>query len=274
MNTPPNEKTSILQNEINQLGPWFHNIHLPDGTQTAPDHFLGNFPQFKWNELEQYIPKDLSGWKVLDIGCNAGFYSIELAKRGASVLAIDLDPHYLKQANWVARQFKLEKQITFSQMQIYDLVNINDDFDIVWFMGVFYHLRYPVLGLDIVAEKTKKMMVFQTLSMPDNVVQEITDNYNINDREKMNEAGWPKMAFIEKKLNGDLTNWWAPNRAAIEALMRTCGLEVVHRPGKETYICQPSANGQAVSKDWNRSEFLSATGRDWKNHLEAKTSGK
>ena len=86
--------------EIEQLGPWFHNLHLPNGAQTAPHHTLGDFPAFKWQQLEDYIPADLSGWEVLDIGCNAGFYSIELARRCANVLGIDVDPHYLRQAEW------------------------------------------------------------------------------------------------------------------------------------------------------------------------------
>src|SRR3954463_5960088 len=87
---------------IAALGPWFHNIHLPDGTQTAPDHFLGDFPRFKWEALADHLPADLEGWTALDIGCNAGFYTFELAARGARVTGIDVDPHYLAQAEWAA----------------------------------------------------------------------------------------------------------------------------------------------------------------------------
>ena len=50
-----------VQEKIKQLGPWFHNIHLPDGTQTYPDHFLGDFPKFKWDEIAPYIPENLDG---------------------------------------------------------------------------------------------------------------------------------------------------------------------------------------------------------------------
>ena len=57
--------------------------------------FLGDFPSFKWEELKAHIPENLEGEKVLDSGCNAGFYSFKLAKRGAQVTGIDLDPHYL-----------------------------------------------------------------------------------------------------------------------------------------------------------------------------------
>src|SRR5690606_5214626 len=93
-----------LAEQIASMGHWFHNLHLPDGTQTAPDHPLGDFPAYKWQRLAKHIPEDLTGWTVLDIGCNAGFYSIELAKRGAAVTAIDRDSHYLTQAQWAVQQ--------------------------------------------------------------------------------------------------------------------------------------------------------------------------
>src|SRR5690606_2749030 len=103
--------TNQIEKEIAALGPWFHNLHLPDGTQTAPNHPLGDFPRFKWNEIEPHLP-DISGWRVLDIGCNAGFYSFALAAKGASVTAIDVDPHYLRQAKWAVRKLGLERQVT------------------------------------------------------------------------------------------------------------------------------------------------------------------
>src|SRR5437763_2281881 len=101
------KQSSSLAREIQQLGPWFHNLHLPDGTQTCPDHWLGDFPAFKWQQLSPHVPQDLSGWTCLDIGCNAGFYSFELARRGATVLGIDVDARYLKQARWACERFHL-----------------------------------------------------------------------------------------------------------------------------------------------------------------------
>src|SRR5687767_3318569 len=141
-----------LQREIKALGPWFHNLHLPDGTQTLPDHFLGgDFPTFKWREIRSAIPKRLDGWRVLDVGCNAGFYSFELAKRGASVVGIDVDDHYLAQARWAAEQLGMSERVEFRQMEVYEIARSRDKFDLVWFMGVFYHLRYPLLALDLLA---------------------------------------------------------------------------------------------------------------------------
>ena len=151
---------SHIRNRIEELGPWFHNIHLPDGTQTAPDHFLGDFPHTKWQQLSPLLPEDLSGRTALDIGCNAGFYSLELARRGAEVTAIDFDPNYLRQATWVLEQYQLSERVTLRQMQVYDLAHEEQQYDIVLFMGVFYHLRYPLLALDIVTRLVGEMMVF------------------------------------------------------------------------------------------------------------------
>src|SRR3954471_5402952 len=80
--------------EIAEMAPWFHNLRLPRGITTAPDHPLGDFPSYKWQQIAPALPADLSGCRALDIGCNAGFYSFELAKRGARVLSVDHDEHY------------------------------------------------------------------------------------------------------------------------------------------------------------------------------------
>ena len=226
--------------EVAALAPWFHNLHLPGGEQTVPDHFIGgDFPRFKWDQIAPAIPQDLSGWRVLDVGCNAGFYSFELARRGASVLAIDVDAHYLKQARWAAQQFGLQDRVEFRQQQVYELGRSQEQFDLVWFMGVFYHLRYPLLALDLLARRTRRLMVFQTLSIPGEEVHADTLDHPIHEREPLLAAGWPKMAFIEHKFSGDPTNWWVPNHAGIEAMLRSSGLQVTARPAGEIYVCTP-----------------------------------
>jgi len=60
-----------LRKRIEALSPWFHNLDLA-GIHTAPDHFLGDYPAYKWRCIADAIPEDLAGWTVLDIGCNAG----------------------------------------------------------------------------------------------------------------------------------------------------------------------------------------------------------
>ncbi len=249
-----------LERKIVEMGPWFHNIHLPGEVQTAPEHPLGDFPAFKWRRISPFLPEDLSGWTALDIGCNAGFYSFELARRGAKVTGIDCNEHYLRQARWAAETLSLEKRIEFKKMQVYDIVRIPQNYDLVLFMGLFYHLRYPLLATDIVAEKVTRLMVFQTLTMPGDEVLEPVENVGIYERNVMREPGWPKMAFIEKRLAGDPTNWWAPNHSAVEAILRSSGFQVVNRIAHEIYLCRPEAADPYHTGEMKRLEFLSATG--------------
>lgn len=246
MSVSPATTDRGLQAEVAALAPWFHNLHLPDGTQTAPGHVLGDFPARKWREIAVCVPADLNGWDVLDVGCNAGFYSFELARRGARVTAIDVDAHYLRQAQWAARQYGLQDRITFRQTQVYAVAPEPQSYDLIWFMGVFYHLRYPLLALDILRRKARDLMMFQTLTMPGEEILEVPDDMDLLKRELMQEPGWPKMAFIEHRLADDPTNWWAANHAGVEALLRSSGFRVVERPAHEVYLCQTEAGPQAL----------------------------
>src|SRR5690606_32462853 len=128
--------------EVRRLGDWFHNLHLPDGVETAPDHPLGDFPARKWERVRHVVPDDLSGWRVLDVGCNAGFYSFALAARGAEVLGVDIDERYLAQARWAMQHMRSERPPTFRRLSVYRLRELDGPFDLVWFMGVAYHLRH------------------------------------------------------------------------------------------------------------------------------------
>lgn len=246
LQSPGTAATGPLAAEIAALGPWFHNLHLPGGVQTAPDHPLGDFPRGKWQQLAPLLPADLQGARALDIGCNAGFYAFELARRGADVLAIDSDAHYLRQAAWARRRLPGGSRVRLRQAQVYDLARWPDRFDLILFMGVFYHLRYPLLALDIVAQRVRERLVFQSLSLRDGGAEAPSRSLGWLDMVALNDAGWPKMAFIEHELAGDPTNWWIPNHACMEAMLRSAGLEVESRPGHELLVCRPT--GQPVAE--------------------------
>jgi tRNA (mo5U34)-methyltransferase len=251
--------------EISRLAPWFHNLHLPDGVQTAPDHFLGDFPRYKWETLAPHLPERLDGWTALDIGCNAGYYSFELARRGASVLGIDLDEHYLRQAQWAARELGCAQRVEFRRMQVYELPRLGRQFDLVLFLGVFYHLRYPLLGLDLVARCTRRLMVFQTLTLPGMEVHLDTSDRPIDEREELLLAGWPKMAFVEQRFAGDPTNWWVPNHAGVLAMLRSSGLVPRRHLGHEIYLCEPAAPDSPSAAPYDYTpELRAATGREWR----------
>ena len=226
--------------EIAALGPWFHNLHLPDGRQTAPDHPLGDFPAFKWRELAGEVAADLRGARALDIGCNAGFYSFELARRGAQVLALDSDEHYLRQARWAARWLDPDGRVRLRRMTVYELASESETFDLVLFLGVLYHLRHPQLALDLVAGRVAGTLLFQTLTMPDAEPVATPGDLPIDARARLDRPGWPRAAFVERSLAGDPTNWWVPNEACARAMLRSAGMEIVAVPGHELYVCRPA----------------------------------
>ena len=78
-----------IRRRVDALGPWFHNLDL-NGVSTAPTHFLGDYPRVKWRRFAGVIPDSLKGMTVLDIGCNAGFYAMEMKRRGAERIYEDL----------------------------------------------------------------------------------------------------------------------------------------------------------------------------------------
>jgi tRNA (mo5U34)-methyltransferase len=245
-----------VERQIDSLAPWFHNLHLPSGHRTAPDHPLGDFPAVKWRELRTALPADLTGWRALDVGCNAGFYSFELARRGAEVLAIDSDEHYLRQARWAAEELELEGHVTFERLGVYELARRRERFDLVLFLGVLYHLRHPLLALDLLAEKAERLLVLQTLTAPDERELQPPRDLPFDAAGTLLEPGWPSMAFIEHRFADDPTNWWAPTPACVEAMLRSSGLTVADRPGHQLWVCRPGGLPGEV-----RAELDAASGR-------------
>lgn len=228
-----------IARRIAELGDWFHNIEL-GGVRTAPNHFLGDFPNVKWKHIAPALPADLSGASVLDIGCNGGFYSIEMKRRGAArVLGIDVDNRYLDQAKFAAAT--LAQHIEFEKRSVYHVEEIAGEFDYIFFMGLLYHLRYPLLALDMVVKKLKPSgrLVFQTMVRGSEDVAEWNHDYHFWKKNIFEDQRWPATYFIEHKYAGDPTNWWIPNRAAAEAMLRSAGLEIVDHPESETWICAP-----------------------------------
>src|SRR5690242_18557986 len=187
-----------IRERIAALGPWFHNMRLR-GVQTAPEHFLGDYPAIKWRGFSDAIARDLSGQSVLDIGCNAGFYSIEMKRRGADrVLGIDSDEEYLAQARFAAEISDLD--IEFRRLSVYDVGTLGERFDIVLFMGVLYHLRHPLLALDLIHEHAAKdLLVFQSMQRGASQVSSLQQDYDFWDTAPFDAPSWPKLHFIEHR---------------------------------------------------------------------------
>ncbi|PTM96154.1 TIGR04290 family methyltransferase [Mycoplana dimorpha] len=229
--------TSEVRRRIEELGPWFHNIEL-GGVATAPDHFLGDYPRVKWRKFAEALPLDLTGRTVLDIGCNAGFYSIEMKRRGADrVVGIDFDDVYLAQARFAAEMTGAD--IEFRRLSVYDIAALGERFDIVLFMGVLYHLRHPLLALDLIREHAAgDLLVFQSMQRGAAEIANVEQNYSFWRSDPFERPDFPRLHFIEHRYADDPTNWWIPNAACVEAMLRSSGFEITQHPESEVYICR------------------------------------
>ena len=219
------------------LGPWFHNMNL-NGVWTAPDHFLGDYPGVKFRRFADALPADLTGQSVLDIGCNGGFYAIEMKRRGAArVLGVDFDEDYLAQARFAAAV--TGQDIEFAKLSVYDLGALGEQFDLVIFMGVLYHLRHPLLALDIIHDSVARdLVLFQSMQRGSAAIDPVAEDYDFFDAAHFDSPGYPKMHFIEHRYSGDPTNWWAPNAACSAAMLRSAGFDILAHPEEEVFLCR------------------------------------
>jgi tRNA (mo5U34)-methyltransferase len=192
----------------------------------------------KWQRFCRVIPDSLKGKSVLDIGCNAGFYAMEMKRRGADrVLGLDTHDDYLEQARFAAGINGLK--IEFRKLSAYDVGELGERFDLVIFMGVLYHLRYPLLALDLIHEHVADdLLLFQSMLRGDSRVDVVDDNYDFWTTAHFDRPGYPKLHFIEHKYADDPTNWWAPNRACAEAMLRSAGFIILSHPEDEVYLCE------------------------------------
>jgi tRNA (mo5U34)-methyltransferase len=226
-----------IEQRVRELGDWFHNLDL-NGVQTAPNHFWGDFPRVKWQSFARTLPVDLHGKSVLDLGCNSGFYSIEMKRRGASrVVGIDSDPACLEQARFAALVCGVELELR--QFSVYQLAQLGEKFDIVLFLGMLDHLRHPLLALDLIHEHAAKdLLVLQSMHRGSDVVEPVAADHHFWETDIFERPGFPRMHFIEKKYAADPNKWWIPNRACTEAMLRSAGFEILQHPDAEVFLCR------------------------------------
>jgi tRNA (mo5U34)-methyltransferase len=158
------------------------------------------------------FPQDLTGKSVLDIGCNAGFYSMAARVRGAtSVLGIDQVPHCLDQARLIRDILRLEN-VDFQQNDGHNLDEAFGTFDVVINTGVIYHLQNPMDFLNRMGRMTREMMYLETEVLVD---------------PKFTEHAW----FIEKEYSQDPSNWWIYGPTCVERMVRAAGFRQVDFQG-------------------------------------------
>jgi tRNA (mo5U34)-methyltransferase len=217
------EALRTLQWTIERLSPWYHNISFA-GVKT--NGVWPHFPDSRWRLIEPLIPADLTGKTVLDIGCNSGFFAIEMKKRGAKrVIGIDIAPFQLSQARFNSHWHALP--IELYDVDVYQIEELNTKFDIILFLGVLYHLKHPLYALEKLAAVCTDTMLLISSIRGSHGEFDPADDYPGDNGAVFEIPDYPRMYFVEKKYNGDDTNWWLPNHSCLKAMARTSGFPIV-----------------------------------------------
>lgn len=151
-----------LTKKVKELGPWFHQIDLGQGVLTRSvyptkggqpiDH-----PKKRWDKIKDFLPEDLSGMRIFDIGCSDGFFAIEMARRGAKeIICIDNAKKMIARLDWMKDYLNLPA-IKPQVGSIYKLPNNLGKFDFVFMFALLYHLKEPLFGLEIVSKYSDKL---------------------------------------------------------------------------------------------------------------------
>ncbi|MEI6514291.1 MAG: DUF1698 domain-containing protein [bacterium] len=203
-----------VKDEIAKVKFWRHTIELPGGIITP-----GTQDSIINSKLFQ-IPKDLTGMRVLDIGCSDGAYSFECEKRGAlEVIAIDdFSSVFIDAPNGFHVAHKLlNSKVKFYQSSMFDLDSkVTGQFDLILFLGVLYHLQNPMLALEKLSAICRGQIILETLLAPEN--------------KAMGNRSYIEF-YEEDEINKDPTVWCAPTLEALKAMLRSvgfCNVVTVH----------------------------------------------
>lgn len=204
-----------------QARSWYHSIEIEPGLVTP-----GRLSQAQLQQMLRYInlPASLEGLSVLDIGAWDGFYSFEAEKRGAKrVVAYDLNP--VDYYGFDTARKLLNSKVEFVQGSVYDLSSqVHGTFDVVLFLGVFYHLRYPLLALDRIRQVAKQYMILETNCMDQRLL--LTNQAEMPLREidsRLTEIPLYRFYRFDELMPGDFSNWFSPNRQAIQDALWSAG---------------------------------------------------
>jgi tRNA (mo5U34)-methyltransferase len=176
------------------------------------------------------LPASLGGLSVLDIGAWDGFFSFEAERRGARrVVAYDLAP--ADTFGFATAKAALGSRVEYVQGSVYELTRaIVGTFDVVLFLGVLYHLRYPLLALDRIREVCEGYMLLETQYLDECFV--LADGRRVTlERIDPRLVDIPLYRFYrsDELHPGDFSNWFSPNRRAIEDGLWTAGFEPVYQ---------------------------------------------
>lgn len=160
-----------IQSEINRLAPWTYHVDVNGATTlgrgTYNDRTI-RFHRYRANliaaTVARMLGRDLSTSTVLDLGCNCGFFTLELAVRGAQrVLGLDFRQENLDQAEFLKRAFSV-RNAEFLKQNVKDLVVTGAKFDVVLNLGLMYHLSTPYEVMRACYDVTKQFCVIDTIT--------------------------------------------------------------------------------------------------------------
>lgn len=197
---------------------WFHSWEILPGVSTkGMSPMAERLPHF-------CIPEDLGGKRVLDVGCAEGFFSFLAESRGAEVVAIDSWP---RQGFFLAHEL-LDSKVEFHHASIYAIHP--DDFglfDLVFFFGVYYHLKNPILALERIASLTRELAMIESQVMilsPQVTHRPFWKRIPPQPPTSSHESTVTSSFFFEHdELNQDPTNWWVPTIPCLLGTVRSAG---------------------------------------------------
>jgi tRNA (mo5U34)-methyltransferase len=205
------------------LEPWFHRIDLGDGIFTKTESVMGervDHPRQTWEVIQQCLPADLTGKSVLDVGCNGGFYCVEAKRRGAArVLGVDGQRQHVRQALFVREVLGLD--LEFRRFSVYDLdPETIGVFDITLALGLVYHLKHLVLGLERLYEVTRELLIVETAIIP----PEQTPASFVQQLGEIRQTLHP-LAYAENppEAKEQVYNWFLPSPDALRVLLLNTG---------------------------------------------------
>lgn len=221
-----------LIEQVEELGPWFHNYEIADGVWTnATGSGPGAaYPAERWGTIADLMP-DVKAKSCLDVGCSSGFFSLKVKELGAArVLGVDdgEQPKAIDQARFASNQMGLNAE--FKKCSIYELNKLEETFDVVLCLGVFYHLRHPLLALEQLRSVCKGTLLFQTVTTrhdlkASELKPEVTASIDLRSPLFAHES-FPTLKFIEGAIGQDTTCWFLPNPEAVLAMLRSCGFSI------------------------------------------------
>ncbi|HUP50126.1 MAG TPA: methyltransferase domain-containing protein [Thermoanaerobaculia bacterium] len=213
-----------IERLIAEHGRWWHEIEVAPGIVTPGD----DSNRMKLPILDGLgLPADMQGLRALDIGCSDGYFSFEMERRRADVVAIDFVPETY--TGFATARTILGSRVEYRMDNVYNLSpETYGRFDVVLFMGVLYHLRKPLAALDAIRSVMRPgallfagtMMIDEYFLLPDGNVTTL-DAVNPVLRDV---PLW--QAYPGDTLNGDFTNCFAPNRRALEVALEEAQFRV------------------------------------------------